>query len=85
MREQDLDLLRIKLEEIKKMGWIKNQRPGNVGGIGNTLEDLLDIAENNLQLPEFGDWELKSQSQDMPGLFLRYLCHDMGGRNKRQE
>ena len=33
MREQDLDLLRIKLEEIKKMGWIKNQRPGNVGGI----------------------------------------------------
>ena len=61
MREQDLDLLRIKLEEIKKMGWIKNQRPGNVGGIGNTLEDLLDIAENNLQLPDFGDWELKSQ------------------------
>ena len=61
MREQDLDLLRIRLQEIKEMGWIKNQRPGNAGGVGNTLEDLLDVAENNLQLPDFGDWELKSQ------------------------
>jgi len=25
-----------------------NARPGNVGGIGNTLEDLLGIQENNL-------------------------------------
>ena len=61
MREHDLNLLRIKLEEIKEMGWIKNQRPGNDGGVGNTLEDLLDVAENNLQIPDFGEWELKTQ------------------------
>lgn len=60
MRDQDLELLRIRLQEIKEMGWVKNQRPGNAGGVGNTLEDLLDVAENNLQLPDFGNWELKS-------------------------
>lgn len=61
MRDQELELLRIRLQEIKEMGWIKNRRPGNAGGVGNTLEDLLDVAENNLQLPDFGNWELKSQ------------------------
>lgn len=61
MREHDLELLRDKLAEIKLMGWVKNKRPGNAGGVGNTLEDLLNVAENNLQLPDFGDWELKSQ------------------------
>lgn len=61
MRENDLEQLRRKLEEIKNSGWIPNARPGNAGGVGNTLEDLLDVAENNLQLPDFGEWELKSQ------------------------
>lgn len=56
MREHDLDLLRIRLQEIKEMGWVENQRPGNVGGVGNTLEDLLDVAENNLQLPDPALW-----------------------------
>lgn len=61
MKNADLILLKKRLEEIKEMGWIANQRPGNDGGVGNTLEDLLGVAENNLQLPDFGKWELKSQ------------------------
>ncbi len=61
MREDELIILRNRLIIIKNMGWIKNQRPGNAGGVGNTLEDLLEVAENNLQLPDFGEWELKSQ------------------------
>lgn len=61
MRENDLIILRDRLIEIKNMGWVANRRPGNAGGVGNTLEDLLDVAENNLQLPDFGEWELKSQ------------------------
>lgn len=72
MRDDDLNLLRDKLEEIKGMGWIKNQRPGNAGGVGNTLEDLLDVAENNLQLPDFGDWELKSQRADTGSLLTLF-------------
>ena len=36
------------LKEIGQQGWIPNARPGNAGGVGNTLEDLLGIEENNL-------------------------------------
>lgn len=72
MRERDLELLKIRLQEIKEMGWIKNQRPGNVGGVGNTLEDLLGIAENNFQLPDFGEWELKSQRAETGALLTLF-------------
>lgn len=50
-----------KLKQIKDQGWIKNARPGNAGGVGNTLEDLLSIEENNLPLPNAAEWELKCQ------------------------
>lgn len=49
------------LKEIAAMGWIENRRHGNQGGIGNTLEDLLGIEENNLPIPNAAEWELKSQ------------------------
>jgi hypothetical protein len=49
-----------KLQAIRAQGWIANARPGNDGGIGNTLEDLLGIEENNLPLPNAAEWELKS-------------------------
>lgn len=45
--------------KIKEMGWIKTHRSGTTG-VGKTLEDLLDIQENNLQQPDFGEYELKS-------------------------
>lgn len=44
---------------IKNMGWIKTHRVGRTG-IGKTLEDLLGITENNIQGPDFGEYELKS-------------------------
>lgn len=50
-----------KLKEISKMGFISNARRGNSGGIGNTLEDLLGIKENNLPIPNAAEWELKTQ------------------------
>ena len=46
---------------IRRQGWIPNRRPGNAGGVGNTLEDLLGIEENNLPLPNAAEWELKCQ------------------------
>ncbi|MBC7236550.1 MAG: MvaI/BcnI restriction endonuclease family protein, partial [Chloroflexi bacterium] len=49
------------LLEIKRKGWIPSARPGNDGGIGNTLEDLLGISENNLPIPNAAEWELKCQ------------------------
>ncbi len=50
-----------KLKEISTKGWIPNARHGNHGGIGNTLEDLLGIEENNLPIPNASEWELKAQ------------------------
>lgn len=50
-----------KLKEISAQGWIVNGRKGNHGGIGNTLEDLLGIKENNLPIPNAAEWELKAQ------------------------
>lgn len=45
--------------KITQMGWITTHRPGPTG-IGKTLEDLLGIVENNIDGPDFGDYELKS-------------------------
>lgn len=50
-----------RLTEISQMGWIESKRQDNHGGIGNTLEDLLGIAENNLPIPNASEWELKTQ------------------------
>lgn len=50
-----------RLKEISAMGWVLNARRGNAGGIGNTLEDLLGIQENNLPVPNAAEWELKTQ------------------------
>lgn len=55
------------------MGWIKTHRSGPTG-IGKTLEDLLGIPENNLDEPDFGEYELKScriNSQSMLTMFTR--------------
>jgi hypothetical protein len=49
------------LKEIRDMGWIPSARQGNVGGVGNTIEDLLGIVENNLPIPNAAEWELKAQ------------------------
>jgi hypothetical protein len=46
---------------ISERGWIPNARSGNCGGVGNTLEDLLGISENNLPIPNAAEWELKTQ------------------------
>src|SRR4030042_4391790 len=57
-----------RLKEIEGMGWIANARPGNAGGVGNTLEDLLGIAENNLPIPNAAEWELKCQRSNTSAL-----------------
>lgn len=57
-----------KLKTISKKGWVPNARAGNHGGIGNTLEDLLGIAENNLPIPNAAEWELKTQRTNTTSL-----------------
>lgn len=61
MKIYSKDALITELKNISARGWIENGRHGNQGGIGNTLEDLLGITENNLPIPNAAEWELKSQ------------------------
>src|SRR3989344_3577255 len=66
------ELLR-RLNEIKNMGYIKTHRTGQTG-IGKTLEDLLNIKENNVPGPNAKMIELKSarkNSRSMLTLFTK--------------
>ncbi|MCY4504775.1 MAG: MvaI/BcnI family restriction endonuclease [Hyphomicrobiales bacterium] len=60
------------LKQIRNRGWIKTQRPNNDGAVGNTLEDLLGIKENNLPLPNAGEWEIKGQRADTSSLITLF-------------
>ena len=62
-----------KFKEIASRGWIENYRKGNDGAVGNILEDLLGIPENNLPIPNAAEWELKSQRANTTSLTT--LCH----------
>jgi hypothetical protein len=56
------------LKEIRNRGWIPNNRGRNDGAVGNILEDLLGIEENNLPIPNAAEWELKCQRMEMSSL-----------------
>ena len=61
------------LKEIRSRGWIKSRRNvHNDGAIGNTLEDLLGITENNLPLPNAAEWELKTQRRNTTALLTLF-------------
>jgi hypothetical protein len=54
-----------KIREVSNQGWhqsVKKTRDTrNDGAVGNTLETLLGIQENNLPIPNAREWELKGQ------------------------
>ena len=52
--------LRSRLTEIRGMGYVDSIY-SHSGGIGNTLEQLLSVKENNLALPDLGNFELKAR------------------------
>lgn len=54
-----LDDFVIELKKVKAKGFIKSMRKGPTG-IGHTLENVLGITENNINLPDLGFAELKS-------------------------
>lgn len=63
------------IREIRKIfeaGWVKSVKKTidkrNDGAVGNTLESLLGIKENNLPLPNAREWELKGQRKHTSSL-----------------
>ncbi|MFA6080885.1 MAG: MvaI/BcnI family restriction endonuclease [Patescibacteria group bacterium] len=59
MKYENIDEIIIKLKEIKALGYVKTIYSHD-GGVGNTLEKLLGIPENNLYLPDLGSVEIKA-------------------------
>lgn len=57
--------------KICKLGWLTTHRAGPTG-IGKTLEDLLGIKENNIDGPDFGDYELKSCRHDSKSMLTLF-------------
>jgi len=66
------EILIAEFQKISQMGWIENARKGNAGGVGNTLEDLLGIEENNLPIPNAAEWELKAQRLNTTSLITLF-------------
>lgn len=60
-KEQLIDAIK----NIFNQGWYKSVKKTvntrNDGAVGNTLEKLLGIPENNLPIPNVQEWELKGQ------------------------
>ncbi len=69
------DELISKFKDIELRGWIEvpSKRRMNDGAVGNLLEDLLGIPENNLPIPNAAEWELKAQRAETSSLVT--LCH----------
>lgn len=63
----ELDEICRRLSEVKKMGWIRTARSGPTG-IGHTLEQHLQLSENNISSPDFGEIELKAQRENHTGM-----------------
>ena len=66
-----LEEFRLRFINLKKSGFIPSLRKGPTG-IGYTFETMFELDENNLKLPDIGDYELKahrSRSNSMITLF----------------
>lgn len=78
-----------KFLQIKEKGFVPNTRPNNQdGGIGNTLEDLLGIQENNLTQADFRGIEIKSQrlfNSSYISLFTKSFSQPRAANTKLRE
>ena len=48
--------------QVKCKGWIESDT-NNLGSIGHTFEKLLNIETNELELPDFGEIEIKTKNK----------------------
>jgi len=65
-KEKLLDKFKNKIAD--KWHQPSEKREGNDGIVGNTLEDLLGVKENNLKIPDWGEIELKTKKQESKAL-----------------
>ena len=58
--QNDIADLQQKFQDIKQRGWIKNIGNGT-GSMGRTFEALIGMEENTLEIPDFGEIEIKTK------------------------
>ena len=73
------NLIKLKKEfsRIKEMGWIKSCK-NDFGGIGITFEKLLGIQTNELEIPDFGEIELKTKTDCSDEYITLFNCVPTG-------
>ncbi len=71
MKTMSIEEFQKRFDAIKKLGWVKTTRKGNTG-IGQTLEQLLELNENNFALPDLGVAELKSHRIGSPSMVTMF-------------
>jgi hypothetical protein len=71
-----------RLSEIRERGWITltSHRQDKDGGLGNTLEDLLHIPENNIPIADYGEFELKTHRTSSNSLISLFRFEPDPGR-----
>jgi hypothetical protein len=62
------------LDEISQCGWFERDGGKSDAAVGRTLETLLGVEENNLPLPNAGEWELKAKRLGSSALTTLIHC-----------
>lgn len=75
--ENNIKHLITKFNEIKKIGWIKSINT-NSSGVGRTLENLLNISENNRSIPDFKGIEIKTH-RNTSNSYISLFCSTPDG------
>lgn len=70
--------------KIKKKGWVKNIRNGSTG-VGMTLEHLLNITENNFEIPDYNGIEIKTKRNYSESYTTLFNCTPEGTHYKETE
>ena len=81
----NLATLKKELQRVKKLGFVPTHRAGDTG-IGKTLEDLLNIKENNIPLPDIaGVAELKAYRRSAKSMLTLFTLEPLpkGGDRDR--
>ena len=63
--------------QVKNKGWIERDT-NNLGSIGHTFEKLLNIETNELELPDFGEIEIKTKNKYSSSYTTLFCCTPTG-------
>ena len=69
--------LKTAFQEIKNKGWIEGNTIGP-GNIGRTFENLIGIPNNEFEIPDFDQTEIKTKTKDSDSYTSLFCCTPTG-------